>query len=121
MNRTQVLQAIIERIQAKTYLEIGLGSGRSFHAVQIPRKLGIDPVLPRLTTRLKGRLRALGKGATIRYFRMTSDIFFGGHPHVVDRQPFDVALVDGAHTYRIPAPPRGLVWRMIGCRGIEEE
>ena len=43
MNRYDVIQAIINQIKAKTYLEIGVARGRHFLRMKVPTKIGIDP------------------------------------------------------------------------------
>lgn len=75
MLRGDVIQALIDRIGARSYLEIGVQEGRTFDAVRCERKVSVDPQHP----------------AT---FRGTSDQFFESL-RPADR--FDVVFVDGDH------------------------
>ncbi len=79
MLRYEILNAIAERIGARRYLEIGVQDGIAFRAVDVPRKVGVDPD-PR----------------TPATFHQTSDEFFRTLP---DTDPgFDLVFVDGLHT-----------------------
>ncbi len=46
MNRTDVINKVVEHIDAKTYLEIGIRDRRdNFDLIRVPMKLGVDPRL----------------------------------------------------------------------------
>jgi len=97
MNRLEVIQAIIDCKNAKTYLEIGVESGDVFLNVKARKKIAVDP--NNLITR-KSRFRAIFKDLSNlfnEYYEMTSDTFFKTGSLV--KYGFDVVFVDGLHTY----------------------
>lgn len=98
MTREEVLDALRERLGAARYLEIGLGSGSPIMRLDVPRKFGVDPVLPRWKRRLQCHLRDLRRGRRTRFFRMTSDAFFARHAGLLGAAPLDLAFVDGLHS-----------------------
>jgi hypothetical protein len=69
MNKTEIIQSIIDQNQYKTYLEIGLGDMVNFEALQVDYKQGVDPE-----------------------FNVSSDEFFESN-----RQTFDLIFIDGLH------------------------
>jgi len=73
--RGELINAIIRRNRAGSYLEIGCRADRCFSSVDCPRKVGVDPV----------------SGGTV---RLTSDEYFQRHP---DR--FDIIFIDGLHLF----------------------
>lgn len=69
MNKTEIIQSIIDQNQYKTYLEIGLGNMVNFEALNIEYKQGVDPE-----------------------FNVSSDAFFEDN-----KQSFDLIFIDGLH------------------------
>jgi hypothetical protein len=96
MNRLTVLQAIIDKIAAQTYLEIGVQEGKIFFQIKAPRKIGVDPqfMFPK-KAKLK-HLLGLNKGET---YELTSTDFFAQVAPELLSAGVDVALIDGLHTY----------------------
>jgi tetratricopeptide (TPR) repeat protein len=72
-NRASLINYCIERFAYEKYLEIGCHENETFDQIEIPYKVGIDPV----------------KGGTI---RLTSDEFFR-----LSDDTFDVIFIDGLH------------------------
>ena len=72
---------------ASTYLEVGVQHGTTLEQVQVPFKWGVDPY-PRFQS------HRLPEG--YRFFRGTSDHFFGSLPSNVR---FDLVFLDGLHTW----------------------
>jgi SAM-dependent methyltransferase len=72
--RTHLINAIAEKISAKSYLEIGCAGDDNFGAVNIAYKVGVDPMA----------------GGT---HRMTSDFYFENY--TTDK--FDIIFIDGLH------------------------
>ncbi len=129
LKRFEVVQAVIDRIKAKTYLEIGIDSGESFVNISAERKYGVDPVP---TSELINRLlqnvgisffkyASVGSNGAIQialnatntlpgnmpvneiseFYYETSDLFFAQHaPLLFKDKPVDLAFVDGLHTYQ---------------------
>ena len=129
MKRHEVVQAVIDRIQGKTYLEIGIDTGESFLKIGAPKKYGVDPVptddlIKTLLTNvaithlkyapagseqsLLVELNAISedtptivmKNQICEFYYVTSDEFFARHaPLIFEQESIDVAFVDGLHTY----------------------
>jgi SAM-dependent methyltransferase len=118
-DRIGLLQWLVARNAARSYLEIGCNRNRVFHAIRVAHKVGVDP----------------RRGGT---HRMTSDAFFRDN-----RETFDLVFIDGLHeapqvlrdveqslaalnpggaivlhdcnpqseqAQRVPAPPAGVPW-----------
>lgn len=101
MDRVEVAQRILDRFNAKTYLEIGSQEGFSFFQIQANRKIAVDPEfkIP-MAKRIKKTLAKKIRMEEERYFEVTSDAFFTNAPAVFRKDKIDVALVDGLHTYQ---------------------
>ena len=95
MYRTEIIQKIIDKLNSKTYFEIGVGwGGPNFKEVNVENKIGIDPLSPNKELR-----KILNKN--IRYFQMTSDEFFATKaPILFDEKKIDVAFIDGLHYFK---------------------
>ena len=86
MNRISIIQNIIDALQTRTYLEIGVEQGACFCHIQAETKIGIDPIPPTKEVQAAGV-----------YFQMSSDEFFASHAEGLH---INVAFVDGLHEYR---------------------
>jgi hypothetical protein len=75
MNRTEIINRLIKKIDAKTYLEIGVWNGVNFSNIQCNYKIGVDP-----------------DPASPATLKMTSDQYFSTY-----RDKFDVIFIDGLH------------------------
>lgn len=75
MNRTTILNSLIEKISAKKYLEIGVSAGENFREIRCQYKIGVDPEPLSPAT-----------------LHLTSDEFFE-----FNQEKFDVIFVDGLH------------------------
>jgi hypothetical protein len=96
MNRLTVIQTIIDRGGARTYLEIGVRHGGILARLKCRTKIGIDPYL-----KLSGGKQFKNFVGIINFktYRMTSDEFFLKEALEVLGKGIDVAFVDGLHTY----------------------
>ena len=79
MNRTAIINYLISRCKAKSYLEIGVWSGNNFDNVVCEKRVGVDPAPEQLKN--PGLCRV-----------MTSDEFFAQNT-----ETFDVIFIDGLH------------------------
>ncbi len=75
MNRTILIQAIIDHFGYTSYLEIGCENNFNYDKINIKDKIGVDPKM----------------GGT---HRMTSDEFFEQN-----KQTFDIIFIDGLHLW----------------------
>lgn len=72
-----------------SYLEIGIGQGKTFLAVQAREKIAVDPNI-----KFDYRSRV---NIDEHYFEMTSDLFFERYIEIDHH--FDVCFIDGLHTF----------------------
>ena len=77
MNRTEILNGLIELNDYQSYLEIGLGDGANFRHINCPVKIGVDP---------KPSINGLG------IMKTTSDEFFSE-----SKEKYDLIFIDGLH------------------------
>lgn len=81
------INTLARRLDAKTYLEIGISRGVTFLGVKIDDKVGVDP---------KFLLQPeQHRKAGVRLIKATSDVFFDSLSASVS---FDVVFIDGLHT-----------------------
>jgi len=73
--RWDLIQFLIDKYNYSTYLEIGCDKDQLFSKIQVPHKVGVDPI----------------SGGTI---RKTSDDFFKNN-----QEKFDIIFIDGLHHY----------------------
>jgi hypothetical protein len=78
MTRADIINTLAKKIDAKSYLEIGVNNGINFNSINIPYKIGVDP-------------DKNSKANTL----MTSDEFFKEN-----RGTFDIVFVDGLHEWK---------------------
>lgn len=76
MNKTDLINSLIEAHGFQSYLEIGLGDGENFANVKCDYKFGVDPNV----------------NFNIEVFWVTSDEFFNNNPN-----KFDLIFIDGLH------------------------
>lgn len=97
MHRSQVLQAILDRKTAPTYLEIGVFKGQVFQPMRAGKKIAVDPQFRLRPFRKLVTTITNPRNLTNQYFEMTSDEFFEKHSDAL-AGGIDVAFVDGLHT-----------------------
>lgn len=83
MNRTTLLNYLIAKIDAKSYLEIGINDGANFNRICCNSRTGVDPVPQPL------------EGKNYTFYQQTSDDFFS---NLDSNTRYDVIFVDGLHT-----------------------
>ena len=91
INRTTVIQRLIEARGACSYLEIGVERGTHFFQIEAQVKMAVDP-----NFKIPGGWRNTGCES---FYPVTSDAFFADPPPLLRQRGIDVALVDGLHTY----------------------
>ncbi len=97
MNKIEIVQRIIDRKKARTYLEIGVYQGDNFFPIKAKRKIAVDP---KFGFSRKYRIKWILKNVhnfKAKYYEFSSDGFFSSISSI-DR--FDVVFIDGLHTYR---------------------
>ena len=75
MNRTEIIQKLINKVNGKSYLEIGMGPGNNFNTIICIKKVCVDPTPTVPVT-----------------FSLTSDDFFKQN-----KDKFDIIFIDGLH------------------------
>jgi hypothetical protein len=88
MSRHELLQALHEKTRPRTYLEIGIRTGRSL-TLSRARSIGVDPRF-----RIDNPIHC-----DVQLIKATSDVFFAdGDPLAhFDGVPVDLAFIDGMH------------------------
>jgi tetratricopeptide (TPR) repeat protein len=75
MNRTKIIQSLIDKINAKSYLEIGIDNAENFKTISCSKKVSVDP-----------------NTDTVAMHHLTSDDYFK-----TNTDTFDVIFIDGLH------------------------
>ncbi|MFH1427409.1 MAG: class I SAM-dependent methyltransferase [Patescibacteria group bacterium] len=96
MNRAEVIQKIINKIKAKTYLEIGVEYGSTFLKIRAKKKIAVDPSLK---ISWKRKIYYLPEIFKMKFYKMTSDEFFARRASIFSKNKIDVAFIDGLHTF----------------------
>lgn len=96
MNRLTVIQKIIDGIEAKSYLEIGVANGQVLFNVKTPIKYGIDP---KFMFNIDEKLYENKALLSTNFYEMTSDKFFNEYADKELIKGVDVIFIDGLHTY----------------------
>lgn len=91
LNRTTIIQQLINKFNYRIYFEIGVERGLNFFQIQAPLKLGVDPnfIIP-------GELKG---SENEKFYAITSDEFFANPPEEIIKHGIDIAFIDGLHTY----------------------
>lgn len=97
MNRLTVLQKIINKINAKTYLEIGVEKGKIISKIKAPYKIGVDP---KFIFSFSVQLKRIFRLTKFKAIETTSNTFFQRDAPKLLPNGVDVAFVDGLHTYQ---------------------
>lgn len=87
MNKTQIIQSLIDYHGFKSYCEIGLGDGKNFMAINCQKKDGVDPVIP------KGLESQVTCGTSDSFFELIAtnyDLIFLDGNHVASQVERDV-------------------------------
>lgn len=80
IGRAKIIQRLIEKIDAQSYLEIGIGDNKVFESIKCVNKVSVDPCISDGSIHIKPT------------FKMTSDEFFQQN-----KKTFDVIFIDGMH------------------------
>ena len=99
VDRIYVLQQLIKKTHAKTYLEIGVYVGDCFLRIKCGRKIAVDP---QISISFKKKRKFFFRNYHIlfnRYFEMTSDDFFHKQQELLLRTRPGIVFIDGLHTY----------------------
>jgi glycosyltransferase involved in cell wall biosynthesis len=115
MNRIDIIKKIVEKIKAKTYLEIGVEYGTVFYQIKAKRKIAVDP---EFKISWKRKLVDLPNRLRVKYFQLTSDDFFSKYGNLFKKDKIDLAFVDGLHTYRQTAKDIENCLKYLSEKGI---
>ena len=100
MDRIKVIQEIINKKKAKTYLEIGVSRGHCFLKIKTHIKIGVDPnfLIPKKEKFIMSKIRN-PTNLFNKYYKTESDSFFNKPPKILSKKGIDVAFIDGLHIY----------------------
>jgi hypothetical protein len=96
VTRTEIIQAAVDRIHGRRYLEIGVARGANFLRIKAPVKVAVDPFMAIPASWIVKRVLRNPANLFNRYIRATSEDFF---KTFACSRPFDVVFIDGLHTY----------------------
>jgi len=91
LNRTTIIQHLINKFSYRTYLEIGVERGINFFQIDAEIKFGIDP-----TFTIPGGYKNTERE---KFYPITSDEFFADLPEEILEKGLDIVFIDGLHTY----------------------
>ena len=92
LETSELINCIAKRIDAHSYLEIGVETGLTFNQVNVFQKTGVDP---RFQFDYQGDLRA-----NLSFHEITSDEFFKKlAKNEIKDQKFDLVFIDGLHVF----------------------
>jgi hypothetical protein len=99
LTRIEIIQKLIKKKKAKTYLEIGVNNGRCFLRIKAKNKLAVDPTIKISQGRKLKHCITNPCNINNQYFERTSDDFFSASiPFFKSNKP-GIVFVDGLHTY----------------------
>lgn len=93
VNRTTIIQNLINTRNYKNYLEIGVQSGVNFFQISADYKVAVDPCFT-----MEGEKRSVN--SSDHFYELTSDDFFNSdNPVTSGEKLLDIAFIDGMHTF----------------------
>lgn len=100
MNRLFFLKKLFRKKNFKTYLEIGVFTGRVFFSVPAHNKIAVDPEFRFTTSKKIRKVFRRFSNLWAKFYEKTSDDFFADDAsNLFQKNKIDVALVDGMHEY----------------------
>src|SRR5665647_2354979 len=100
MDRSEVIQYLVDKKKYKRYLEIGVFNGEVFFKIKASQKYAVDPVFRFvIETKYKMMLGNLSN-VNAKYFTKTSDDFFKEDaPKLLSKKKIDICFIDGMHEF----------------------
>ncbi len=100
MDRSEVIQYLVDKKKYKRYVEIGVFNGEVFFKTKARYKYAVDPAFRFVKeTKYKMMLKNLSN-INSKYFTKTSDNFFREDaPRLFTKEKIDICFIDGMHEY----------------------
>ena len=100
MDRSEVIQYLVDKKKYKRYLEIGVFNGEVFFKIKASHKYAVDPVF-RFVKETKYKMMLKNRSnVNAKYFTKTSDDFFKEDaPKLFSKKKIDICFIDGMHEY----------------------
>jgi hypothetical protein len=100
MDRSEVIQYLINKKKYKRYLEIGVFNGEVFFKTRARYKFAVDPVF-RFVRETKYKMMFNNRSnVNARYFTKTSDQFFKEDAaRLFSKKKIDICFIDGMHEF----------------------
>lgn len=93
VNRTTIIQNLINTRNYKNYLEIGVQSGVNFFQISADYKVAVDPCFT-----MEGDQKSINPSD--HFYELTSNDFFESkNPVTLKEKSLDIAFIDGMHTF----------------------
>lgn len=100
MDRSEVIQYLINKKHYKRYLEIGVFNGEVFFKIKVRLKFAVDPVFRFVREEKLKRMYMNSSNILARYFAKISDDFFKNDaPRLFSKKKIDICFIDGMHEY----------------------
>lgn len=99
MNRIEIINKTIKKLDLKNYLEIGVYKGECFLEIACKNKTAVDPHFLIEKKRKYGHFLFDRKNLNNHYYEMLSDDFFAKYESQKNALLFDICFIDGLHTY----------------------
>lgn len=116
MKKQVIIQSLIDKLAAKSYLEIGVQRGKNFYEIQAPFKVAIDP---QFKIGWRRRISHVHDFLKNHFYEMTSDHFFENYANeMFSKKQLDIAFIDGLHTYAQSLADFNNCFRFLSPEGI---
>lgn len=97
MDRSYVIQKLLDKKKDARYLEIGVAKGWNFFPLRAKEKVAVDP---KFRFKLIKKIKWMFKNPdnrSAKFCKMTSDEYFEKNQNA---KPFDIIFIDGLHSYQ---------------------
>lgn len=99
MNRLSVIQDLINKIDAKNYLEIGVNTGFVLLNLNVKNKYGVDPKFEIPNMKINGKEHFKYGDIDMHLYEIESDLFFKNFAKKDLINGVDIVFIDGLHNY----------------------
>jgi hypothetical protein len=100
MDRSEVIQYLVDKKKYNRYLEIGVFNGEVFFKIKAPKKYAVDPVFRFVRETKYKMMFKNSSNVNAKYFTKTSDDFFKEDaPALFGKKKIDICFIDGMHEF----------------------
>ena len=99
IHRKDLINQLIEKYNFKSYIEIGVFTGKVFFAIKAKNKIAVDPDFKFSSIKKFSKLFTNVTNWKAKYFKTKSDHFFETNKALLAKTGVDICLVDGMHEF----------------------